>query len=78
MVLSMKQESGEGNSDIVAARAIGVAILFEVFIGSLVRQDLNKSKDNLSKSDSIDSAQVMNSFQRACVGDRGYLRCKPW
>ena len=41
MVLGLQQELGEGNGDVVAAGTVGVAVLLEVLVGSLVGENLN-------------------------------------
>ena len=44
LVLSLKKETRQCNGDVVAARAVGVAILLEVFVCGLIGQDLCKTK----------------------------------
>ena len=40
VVLSIKKHPGQSDGDIVATRSVGVAILLEVLVSSLIGQDL--------------------------------------
>ena len=46
LVLLLKQESRHGDRDVVAAWTVGVSILLEVFVSSLIGEDLQKDKVN--------------------------------
>jgi len=50
MVVCLEKEMGEGNSDIVATRAVGVAILLKVIVCGFIGQNLlKKQEQSLSK-----------------------------